>query len=189
MRSLLTKEAWTAFLAALHRERDVAGEQYEKMRSKLIMFFLIRGFGPDCEALADDTLDRVARKYEGEFECQHLMSYTLGVARRVASEARRKLTREAAHKPPDGGDRDTFPEVELRCLEECLRRLPESKKHLIREYYQHQGREKSDGKKRLATALGITLGALTIEAFRIRKQLHKCVLACVERFHAGETKQ
>ena len=57
----LTREALDRLLHWLDRDRDRAGQRYEQIRSGLIKVFLCRG-AVDPEELADETINRVARK-------------------------------------------------------------------------------------------------------------------------------
>jgi hypothetical protein len=59
----LTQESFDGLLAWLHPDREQAGEMYESIRCNLIKFFSARGFG-NPEELADETIDRVARKVD-----------------------------------------------------------------------------------------------------------------------------
>jgi hypothetical protein len=59
----LTQESFDSLLAWLHPDREQAGERYESIRCSLIRFFSARGFS-NPEELADETIDRVARKID-----------------------------------------------------------------------------------------------------------------------------
>src|SRR5258708_30616564 len=86
-----SRRAWTlsspAFdrrLAALDPDRDRAATAYEELRRRLIG--LLRWWGvPSAEDLADETLDRVARKLEGGVTIENgsIGAYVRGVARMV----------------------------------------------------------------------------------------------------------
>lgn len=66
-------------------------EKYRQVRDRLESFFRWRGLG-DASGLADDTLDRVARRVEaGEVRTSTPNAFVVGVARMVAAlEAGRK---------------------------------------------------------------------------------------------------
>src|SRR5262249_8961815 len=91
----LSAEALESLLARLGPDPESAGQEYEAVRGSLILFFDRRGMAhPD--ALADETLDRVARRLaEGEVVA-HLHGYVFGVAQRVCSESQRSSGRERA---------------------------------------------------------------------------------------------
>lgn len=185
-RWVLSKEAFEKFLAALDPDPDQAGRIYEQLRSKLLTFFRCNGCS-EAEALTDETLDRAIRRL-GEIEIVSLMPFVRGVARFVASEAskrgRKMASLEDLPAPVwDGQPPDHPPAVDpdsIRCLERCLRELAPDDENLIREYYQDEKRQKIDRKRRLAESLRISAGALRIKAFRLRRQLQKCVERCVQ---------
>src|SRR5262249_58317442 len=82
----LTPEAFKKLLAKLDPNPETAGGKYEELRRQLIKFFEWRGsFFPD--ELADETLNRVARKIdEGEEIEKNLIALALGIARFVFLE-------------------------------------------------------------------------------------------------------
>jgi DNA-directed RNA polymerase specialized sigma24 family protein len=168
---VLSQEAFDRFLARLDSDRERAGEKYEALRRKLIMFFRYRGC-PDDERLTDETIDRVVRK-TGEEHIDKLVPYTLAVARRVASEAWR---RENVPPPtPPASPEPLGWERQLEFLSVCMQLLPERQRTLILDYYQHDKSQKIEDKRRLASALGIASTALRVRVFRIRRQLEQCV--------------
>ena len=57
----LTEDTLDRLLHWLDRDRDRAGQRYEQIRSGLIKVFLCRG-SVDPEELADETINRVAKK-------------------------------------------------------------------------------------------------------------------------------
>ena len=48
-------------------------------------------------------------------------------------------------------------------------------------YYEGEKQAKITNRRRLAEELGITLDALRIRAHRIRRELRKCVVHCLEQ--------
>src|SRR5688572_21938576 len=58
---VITREAFDRMLAELHPDIERAGEQYEKIRQKLVKLFEWRGC-PHAEECADETFNRVAKK-------------------------------------------------------------------------------------------------------------------------------
>src|SRR5438132_6489695 len=84
---VLTQDAFDRFLDSLDADRERAGEKYELLRLKLIKFFEWHD-ALEPEELADETVNRVARKiYEGEV-IENLNAYIFGAARQLASEWR-----------------------------------------------------------------------------------------------------
>jgi hypothetical protein len=84
----LTQEAFDRLLTSFDVDRECAGEQYVKIRNKLISYFECR----DCpfpEDHADETMNRVARKLESGEEIRDPASYVYGVARLLLGDFQR----------------------------------------------------------------------------------------------------
>jgi len=168
---VLSQQAFDRFLAHLDSDRDRAGEKYEALRRKLILFFRYRDC-PDEASLADETIDRVVRK-TGEEHIDKLVPYILAVARRVASEAWRRESTPPPTTPPS--PQPLGWEQQLEFLSVCMQLLPERQRALILAYYQHDKSQKIEDKRQLAAALSIASTALRVRVYRIRRQLEQCV--------------
>jgi len=162
------------------------GQQYEIIRAGLIRIFISKGFS-DAEDLADETIDRVAKKlpeiregYEGE-----KARYFHGVARNVIREARRRKE-VATDKTPERSTMPRAPGDKYECLLECLRLLPAPKRELILDYYLYGGKDKVECHLLMAEELGISVGALRTRAHHIRRDLEKCVLECAKNLRAKQ---
>lgn len=183
----LTSEAFTKLLAKLSADPEVAGVEYEELRRRLIKFFEWRGaFFP--EDLADETLNRTARKIDGGEEIEkNVIALALGVAHFVFLEtSRRPDNRRAemeelitAAAPPEHRVEDD--DLKVVYLRECIRGLSKDSRELIIEYYREEGRAKIDDRKALAEKLGISLNALFSRAKRIRDRLEQCVTRRLKR--------
>jgi DNA-directed RNA polymerase specialized sigma24 family protein len=164
----LSREALDRLLQALEADRNLAGRRYELLRRRLIdLFSWYRCENP--EELADETLNRLARRLtEGE-AIEKIELYALGIARRLWMEVRRRqqqrvvaLRELRAHKPEEEQEM-------LAAVEKCLAKLPESSRKLIVEYY--------SGKRTvLAADAGVSLNTLRNRALRIRQKLYECVI-------------
>ena len=180
----LNPEAFERLLLSLGSDRERAAREYQRIRGKLADFFDCRGC--DCpDLLADETLDRVARRLaEGE-DVQRLPNYAYGVARRVLLEWHKRHTREEAalaalqRTGPEPRDAAKV-EAEVACLERCLAELPEDGRALIVAYYREAGLMPLEGRKLLAGRLGLTYGTLKTRAHRIRGRLEECLRECLE---------
>jgi RNA polymerase sigma factor (sigma-70 family) len=198
---VITREAFDRMLAELHPDSERAGEQYEKIRRKLVKLFEWRGCA-HAEECADETFNRVAQKIcEGtSIWVDDPYAYFHGVALNVLREYWRnaeqtsKTLEEVAQiqgllvDPEDLLLRETEQSEKERlieCLNRCLQKLPPESLHLITIY--HQGEEALDKarRKELAQSLGIPLNALRIRAYRIRAAIEECVENCLERGPAG----
>ena len=179
----LNSEAFWRLMSQLDPDPDRAGEMYEALRHKLVIFFEGRSCGNDSDTLADRTLDRVAAKLAQEVEIyssSSLPSYCYGVARYVWKEWNGE--RKSEPLPADPVDRpivDTPALIRLNCLDKCLEQLaPESRK-LILDYYQGEGGEKIRNRTRLAEFLTISQNALRRRAHWIRvRQVEPCLKSC-----------
>jgi RNA polymerase sigma factor (sigma-70 family) len=192
---VITREAFDRMLAELHSDSERAGEQYEKIRRKLVKLFEWRGCA-HAEECADETFNRVAQKIcEGtSIWADDPYSYFHGVALNVlreywrSAEQTAKTLEEMAQiqdlsvDPEDLLRRETEQREKdrlLECLNQCLQKLPLESLHLILRY--HQGEEGLDKSRRkeMARALGIPLNALRIRAYRIRAAVEECVENCI----------
>ena len=162
-----------------------AENAYESIRSRIVTLFECHHCSQP-EELADDVFDRVAVKLETQ-EIDDVRSYCFGVAWNVLKEARKVKSPEA---PFEGGvnvgyhggseDEKAKDEKRMACLERCLEGLERPDRELILEYYQGDGSERISVRKTLASKLSISETHLRVSALRIRKQLEKCVKACLD---------
>jgi DNA-directed RNA polymerase specialized sigma24 family protein len=180
----LSQTAFDALLASLDADRVRAGEQYERLRQKLVKFFEWRG-AVAPEDLADETLNRVARKIESGEEIRNVAAFCSGVARLVWHETLKERERTgelaadvAAPSAADPGDEE---ELRLDALELCLGELPGDHRAIVLEYYAGERRAKIDHRKELARRLGIEVNALRIRVHRIRARLESCVKQRLKR--------
>jgi DNA-directed RNA polymerase specialized sigma24 family protein len=175
----LTGPAFDRLLQRLGPEPERAAREYDLVRKRLIGFFERRGAGPS-EALADETIDRVARKLDEGQTIERLDGYFYGVASRVFQEWRKQWALErAAQREFPRPQPDPAPELsELRivCLERCLRRLPSESRALVVAYYRAGAVERSQ----LAQTFGITYTNLRARACRLRVRLAGCLRECLE---------
>lgn len=171
-RSSAARSTFEALLARLAADRDVAAAEYSLLARRLAEFFAWRGV-VDCEALADEVLDRVASKVAAGEQILHLRGFAYGVARRVLLEWRRQELRRRSSEPelrarlstPPDGDRV---ERQLALLERLLADLPEESRELILTYYRGDGSRASSARRGLAAGLGMSYNALKTRAHRIR---------------------
>ena len=174
---VLTKESFDALLAWLDANPGAAAMKYEQIRTRLIKVFICRGcFEP--EDLADETIDRVARRLhdiEATFAGDP-MRYFYGVAHKIHLEYLRRKPIPQSAPPADDTDQA---EREYECLERCMQKLSPNNRELVLQYYQEERQAKIDHRKRLAAKYGIAVNALRIRACRIRALLHECVQECV----------
>jgi DNA-directed RNA polymerase specialized sigma24 family protein len=170
-------------LARLGTDADRAAEAYERLREKLIRFFLARS-NAEAEELADATLDRLGQRLaEGE-AVQDVGRYAYGVARFVALQSTRRrqrrfdlLTRAAHSLEPGRPNNHSDPRFE--CLRRCWDRLGAEERRLLVEYYGEDGRALQTARRTLSQHLDIAPGALRVRVFRIRRQVEECAHHCL----------
>src|SRR5690349_8222098 len=131
-------------LSRLHTDSERAWEEYEELQQKLIAFFDHNGCGAEAEELADEVLDRIARKPES-FEIISIGKYAHKVASNVLREHWRRKKRHTSL------DADKFPgkssNVEAGIIEgiynkeknqrfiDIMRRLTGEERELLLKYY------------------------------------------------------
>jgi RNA polymerase sigma factor (sigma-70 family) len=175
---VMSQELLETLLDWLDPNREQAAVKYEQIRGGLINYFIFRA-PCDAEDLADETINRVSSRL-GEIKHEvngERTRYFYGVARKVQLEYLRRKTPQPPTESPIDSQRV---EVEFRCLEECISRLSPEHRKLVLRYYQADGRQKIEQRKKLAEELGIAPNALRIRAYRIRAALQKCLEKCVE---------
>jgi DNA-directed RNA polymerase specialized sigma24 family protein len=171
----LTQPQFDALLSWLDPDREQAAPKYEAIRKRLVRLFTNRG-SLDAEGLADETIDRVARKLTdlaGTYSGDPAL-YFCGVARNVFRESLKRRPAALVSHPPAQQEGD-----ELGCLEKCMDEFPPETRRLILSYYEDAGRAKIANRKSLAGELGVEMNALRIRACRIRARLQACVRRCV----------
>jgi RNA polymerase sigma factor (sigma-70 family) len=178
----LTERALETLLRRLGEDREAAAREYDAVRRKLIGFFRRRD-APAPEALADEVIDRVARRLEEGETIEHLNAFFYGVAKRVMMEwTRRRMRQRAAEQqlPGDAAPAVAVEDVEREearsaCLEECLKSLGTDSRRLIVSYYQGD----LEKRKLLAVRLGMSYTGLKSQAHRIRVRLGTCIQQCL----------
>jgi DNA-directed RNA polymerase specialized sigma24 family protein len=143
--NIVTQEKFDLLLSWLDRNRETAGQKYEKIRQRLIRILIGRGCF-EAEQLADETFDRVTRKlpelagnYTGEPSL-----YFYGVADKIYLEWLRQQKKIKQLRLPQNDARDkTALEIEYECLETCLEKLSAEQHRLIVGYYKEEKPRKS----------------------------------------------
>lgn len=174
----LTREAFDRLLQELGSDPDAAAREYEVLRKRLIAFFDWRGADAP-EALADEAIDRVARKLEQHETIENMRAYLLGVARNVWREAERLRARARVAVDtltrPAWDETTEADEERIAHLGRCLQELPGDARALIVAYYQGAGKAHLAERKLLAQRLGIAYATLKTRAHRIRQRLEECL--------------
>jgi RNA polymerase sigma factor (sigma-70 family) len=174
----LQKADFDRLLLWLDLDPERAGELYEKIRWRLIAILASRG----CripEELADETIDRVARRVR-DIEATYVGDksvYFLGVMNNVHHEyLKRPRLSELAPTPGDSA----VNEQTYLCLDKCIAKLTPHAREIIEQYYTAEKQAKINLRKRIAAALGISNSNLRLRALRIRAKLQTCIEQCLE---------
>jgi DNA-directed RNA polymerase specialized sigma24 family protein len=183
-------EAWAKFLLLLDADQEVAGEKYEVLRRKLMIFFECRKCKTASEDLADETITRVMRRNCEGVHIDDATRYAYGVARIVAKEdyvksrradsTRDELLRrhgDSYIEKKDGEDGELLHQA----FDECLNELSDGNRKFILEYYENTGRKKIDNRNSLTEKLAVSRNAVTLRAYQLRKKIDKCVKARLKR--------
>jgi DNA-directed RNA polymerase specialized sigma24 family protein len=152
---------------------------YERLRTRLVAFFRVR-FPAQAEALADDALDRLARRLAEGTVVDNLEGYVHGIARLLLLEEgnRQQKHRRAATDAmrESMSQSEAEPDPVLPLLQTCLESLgPEAAAFILDYYAADGGAGRIERRQRLAEVSGISLNALRNRALRIRLSLEKCV--------------
>ena len=188
----LNPRALDGLLVWLDQGTNSDGLRYLEIRRRLFSYFDRKGCATPDE-LADETLNRVARRLEeeGAIESETPAKYCYIVARFVFMEHLRgeQKTNALHHGLRQQRSRDYVAVFEalnenetkekmLECLEQCANELETSNREIITQYYAGKERVKIENRRALAESFGITMNALSIRACRIRNRLEECVKQC-----------
>jgi RNA polymerase sigma factor (sigma-70 family) len=187
----LQEQTFRRLLAWLDQGVETNGQSYLVIRERLLGYF-DRKNCLNADELADETLNRVARRLEeegGKIETETPARYCYIVARFIFMEHLRE-TKRADHalgqvqrlaSNNDSLMNEAAAEKELRhkCLDQCIGKLDPASRDVITKYYIGKERAKIENRRSLAESLGISVNALSIRACRIRDKLEKCVRACI----------
>jgi DNA-directed RNA polymerase specialized sigma24 family protein len=187
----LRSEQLDALLQQLGPDRDSAGTQYELLRRRLVAVFEYRRC-PHPDELADETLDRVARKVlemGSEFDGSEPARFVFAVAWNVVRESFRRSStvplperwESRVPTPPEAGDE----EQEHECLDRCLAQLAGPERDLILDYHQGERSSRIRRRSELAGEMGLSANALRLKIHRLTSHLRECVFQCMDRGKAG----
>lgn len=181
---VLTQSAFQRLLSWLDEANDSDGQRYVEIRRRLVQYF-DRKNCLNGQELADETLNRVARRLEeeGEITTAAPAQFCFITARYVFLESLRRhrshelLQENSAAKTVE--DQQTEQEQE-ECLETCLQKLDVEDRDVIIGYYQGERQLRIANRKLLAERLSVSMNAVSIRAWRIRMKLEECVRKCLE---------
>jgi RNA polymerase sigma factor (sigma-70 family) len=177
MRRNASKATIPALLAALGETPEKSGLEYERLRSKLILFFSRRML-QFPEDLADEALDRLARRIMEGTVIDSIPAFVLGIGRHLALEQmkNREETMEDDfwdNVPALSATQSS--EEEIARMERCLKTLRPDEAKLIRSYYLATESTPMKARDKLAKRLGISVNTLRQRVFLARRTLRDCM--------------
>jgi DNA-directed RNA polymerase specialized sigma24 family protein len=181
----LTQAAFARLLSWLDEGNDSGGQRYLEMRRRLHTWF-DRKACPNPEMLADETLNRVARRLAqtGKITGATPAQYCYITAKYVWLES----LRQPQHAPIEEAElpKRLVPQADVQareskfiCLETCLACLTEAERALLLRYFAGTERTKMAQRQALAAELGLSANALSLRVFRLRARLEQCVKECL----------
>lgn len=153
---------------------------YERLRTRLLAFFRFR-FPAQADVLADQALDRLARRLSDGTAVDSLDSYVLGIARLLVLEEENRQRKERlgaveAMRDLELNRWEAEIDPALPALRACLASLGQEGANFILEYYAaDDGAARIARRQRMAETSGVSLNALRNRALRLRLSLEKCV--------------
>jgi DNA-directed RNA polymerase specialized sigma24 family protein len=182
---VLTQSAFQRLVNWLDENSESRGERYVVIRRRLVQYFDRKNCSSPQE-LADETLNRVARRLEEEIEITNSTpsQFCFNIARYIFLESLRRQE----HNEPLSEDLTDSPQFQeegeweqrrSHCLEKCLYTLDPEDRIVILGYYQGERRVRIENRKLIAAKLGVSMNALTIRACRIRIKLESCIRKCL----------
>jgi len=174
----LTREKFAGFLEWLSPDRDRAGEEYERLRFRLQLFFSQRRCS-FADELADETINRVILK-SSEERIENKIAYCYGVAKNVFRESIRKERPQVdidevnlAAVAPDE------PSFSRECLDKCLEKLPADSRNLLLDYFSEARLAKIKLHRTISENLKTSQTALRMRIMRTKLKLKICVQECM----------
>lgn len=186
--SQISIEDFEALLNWFSTDSEKAGIEYEKVRSGLIRFFHFRGCS-DPETLADETINRVAKKIDSLYFSDETQKISIfyGFALNIFREHLRHSSSMELQLLPEipivetESEAVSDKEVDLEYLERCLKELDENDRDLIIKYFSKDKGAKIELRKKLAKELKISVSTLHVKVHRIKFKLKNCIEECKEK--------
>ncbi|HSE43268.1 MAG TPA: hypothetical protein VLH08_21090 [Acidobacteriota bacterium] len=182
---VLSQSAFQRLLTWFDEDAEAAGQRYVEIRRRLYQYFDRKNCSSPME-LADETLNRVARRLEeeGEIKESTASQFCFNTARYIFLESlRQRQHHQQLHDGVVVSSEFHDDEEEQRrsdCLERCLQTLDSQDQDAILSYYRGERRSRIENRKLIAAKLGVSMNALSIRACRIRIKLESCIRKCLD---------
>jgi len=177
----MSQEEFDRLLRWLGPDRDSSAKKYLESHERLTRLFYLRGCSRP-EDLADEVMDRVAKKPPPLEPSLDQIAVLLGYARNVLHEYWRQAPfgedREPSEEPCM--DETVLKETLSRCLDGCRDRLPEDDRHLLLQYHGYEPGGKIAHRQAMAKERQTTLNALRLKVCRLTSVVGECVKRCCE---------
>jgi DNA-directed RNA polymerase specialized sigma24 family protein len=174
-----TEHELSALIASLAVDPAEAGARYERLRSRLILFFSVRAL-PMADMLADEAIDRLSRRIAQGQAVDSIEAYLLGIARLIAMEEGRRernrvvLENRTLWNISHPSDTSIEEEERITAIEGCLRKLAHEDREFLQRYYTGDHADRINVRRSLAQRLELSPGALRKRAFRLRAMVEAC---------------
>jgi len=178
----LSQDDFDLLLKWFGPDRDASAKKYLEAHERLTRLFRFNGCNRP-EDLADEVMDRIAKKPPALDNPNVHIAVLLGYARNVLREHWRERTlvgeeRDINEKPSVAGE-TAIKEISGRCLDGCLERLGEADRRFVLEYHKYEPGGKITHRKAMAEKRQTTLNALRLKASRLKSLVATCVKRCV----------
>ena len=183
---VLSQSAFQDLLSWFDENDETAGQQYVEIRRRLVQYFDRKNCSAPHE-LADETLNRVARRLEkeGKITDKNPREFCFITARYIFLES---LRGRQHHDPLDERiassvetqESGEWDQLSADCLERCLQTLDLEDRNVIIGYYHGERSIRIENRKLIAAKLGVSMNALSIRACRLRIKLQSCIHECLK---------
>jgi RNA polymerase sigma factor (sigma-70 family) len=183
---VLSQSAFQGLLSWFDEDNETAGQQYVEIRRRLVQYFDRKNCSTPHE-LADETLNRVARRLEeeGKITGSSPREFCFITARYIFLESLRgrqhhESLDERIAVSPEIQESEEWDQLSSDCLERCLQTLDSQERNVIIGYYHGERSIRIENRKLIAAKLGVSMNALSIRACRIRIKLQSCIRECLK---------
>jgi len=178
-RQTISEDQFAGLLVKLGDEPLQAAARYEALRTRLIFYFRRRCLDFP-EDLADEVLDRLARRLAEGAQIDSLPAFAMGIARFVAQEQvsrpfQLQVQEETFFDNIPAESRTESEEEKFAGMEYCLNSLPAADVDLLETYYLGDGGSLIRARKSIAERLKISPEAVRQRVFFIRRRLRECM--------------